>query len=1317
MAIARGEVGTFATVRSEGGLLPPDLLVRVAASDGDLKGLTPADYGLSGGQRLTEAASVAWSRVTQYWAAFRATREALAPAEPGPTETREQWLIPLFRELGYGRLVYRAAAEEIGDRRYPITHRAGEGAGAPPIHTVGTGVGLDARALAAGIRRSPHGLLQEYLNASPHVWGLVTNGLQLRLLRDNQHLGRPMYVEFDLEAMLEGGNYADFVLLFLLLHRSRLPREGQAADESWLERWRSAAEDQGGRARDALRDGVERAIAALGQGLLEHPGPANDALRVKLAKGSPSDEQYYRQLLRLVYRLLFLLVAEERDLLLPPGADAEVRERYQKHYGVGRLRAMAARPGIRETRYADLWHGLLVTFDALQDDNRARALGLKPLGGGLFGQGSCRDVADPHGVSYDGGRPADLPRPLISNARLLEAIHGLSYFAQDGRPRRVNYRDMDVEELGSVYESLLDRHPRIEEGPRFSLQTGTERKSTGSYYTHQGLVRELIGSALEPVLSAAVARGRTPEERRQAVLALRVCDPACGSGHFLLAAARRIGQELARLEGDEREPNPETIRAATHEAIRHCIYGVDKNPLAVDLCRVALWIEGHEGGQPLGFLDHHIKRGDSLIGVVDLEVLESGIPDAAYTAVTGDDKGVARDVKQRNAVERKGQRTLFEQGEARDILGSLRVRMDEIARLPDATVEDVQAIQAAYGKLLGREDWTEMTLVCHLWTWAFFAPLHKEDGWDGGLVPTTATVRRIVTQGRGGLDGRTVGKAAADAMGIGFFHWPLEFPEVFGRDEPGFDVVLGNPPWERVKLQEQEFFAVRDPEIAGAKNAAERKRLIASLEQERPALYAAFETAKREAEAASLFLRGSERYPLTGRGDINLYSAFAESMARGIRRSGRAGIIVPTGIATDDTNKHFFGWLVHEGRIATLYDFENREGLFPGVHRSYKFSLLAIAGRSRPAAAFDVAFFLTRPAQLHEPGRVFTLTGEEIALLNPNTKTCPIFRTARDAEITKALYLAAPVLINEATGENPWGVTFKTLFHMSNDSHLFRTRMELEGRGAVLGADGRFRRGGEVWLPLYEAKLIHQFDHRFATYTSDSETRDLTPAEHADPDVVALPRYWVDEREVAERATGKEFGQSWFVTYRDIVRSTDVRTFIAAVQPRAGAANHLAGFAEPDKRALCGVLGNFNAFAFDFAVRQKAGGTHLNFFVVKQLPVLPPETYTPELLDEIVPRVLELVYTAHDLAPFARDCGYDGEPFVWDEERRAGLRAELDGIYAHLYGLSRDDFAYILNQFPIVRRKDEAAFGEYRTMRLCLAAYDRFVGIGGRGCG
>jgi hypothetical protein len=475
---------------------------------------------------------------------------------------------------------------------------------------------------------------------------------------------------------------------------------------------------------------------------------------------------------------------------------------------------------------------------------------------------------------------------------------------------------------------------------------------------------------------------------------------------------------------------------------------------------------------------------------------------------------------------------------------------------------------------------------------------------------------------------------------------------------------------------------------------------------------------------------------------------------------------VPTGIATDYTYREFFADVVERGQLVSLFDFENRRGIFAGVHRSYKFSLLTLRGATttdEDPAAF--AFFLQDTDELHDPERRFRLDADDLARINPNTHTAPVFSTRRDAELTRKLYRAAPVLVNEETGENPWGVSFSTMFHMANDSDLFRTREELAAQGFALRGN-RYVRGETAYLPLYEAKLMHQFDHRFATYVSTEETRDMTPDEHARPDALPLPRYWVARAEVEEQAPDAR----WFLGFRDIARSTDERTGIFAVLPRSAIGHKAPTIKTNAGTVSCSAfVANLNALCFDFVIRQKVGGINMAFFIVEQLPALPPDAYSPRQLEKIVPRVLELTYTAWDIKAFADDLwrqtearreagvgaqraaplraalaaqweanvaatgGHVGEeapiaprplgeglgrgddggfpypPFKWDGERRAALRAELDGLYGHLYGLSREELAYILDTFPIVRRKDEARYGEYRTKRLVLAAYERWA--------
>ncbi|MBI2941035.1 MAG: hypothetical protein HYY04_11425 [Chloroflexi bacterium] len=790
----------YVTVVVEGGLFPADLLERIAL--GQVEGQRAADFGPDVPSRLSDDIQTAFSDVAAYWDAFQ-RRRAHSRASL-TTLTRTYWVIPLLERLGYALTVQRAAAQ-VGGESYAISHRAGDGPDAPPVLVVALGQSLDRR--AEGTRRSPYALVQEYLNRSDALWGLATDGERLRLLRASARVAGPTYVDFDLRAMLQGNQYSEFVLLYRLLHRSRFPRGAADAPECWLEKYYQRGLEEGGRVRERLRDGVEAALKELGTAFLAHPD--SGALRAKLHSGQLGPEEYYRQLLRLVYRLLFLFVVEERRLVFDPKHEhADRQPIYTRHYSLGRLRERCERY-FADDHYSDLWQGLLQTFCLFRESGAAGQLGLSALDGELFGEAAC----------------ADLEGAGCENARLLRAVRSLSTFVDGRVRRRVNYAGLDVEELGSVYESLLDYRPAVtwlanEFAPAiakpafagsgqsakadfaaigavstatpgaFDLVAGSERRQTGSYYTPPELVRELIDSALVPVMEERLAEAKTPPERAAALLGLRVGDPASGSGHFLLAAARRIGRRLAQIRTAEEEPSPEVYRDAVRAVIRTCVYAVDKNPLAVDLCKVALWIEGHEPGLPLSFLDHHVKCGDSLVGVFDLDVLEQGVPDEAYAAVAGDSKTAARYYRDRNREERV-QHSLDTILATPERPTKLAEDFGALATLDDRTPDDVRAKAELYEALRARgTTYYNHNLSCDLWTAAFFAPLRLPE--DGGLVPTTDVVRRSLAHPNG-IDNQL----AASAIVLGderrFFHWPLEFPEVFARG--GFDVVIGNPPF------------------------------------------------------------------------------------------------------------------------------------------------------------------------------------------------------------------------------------------------------------------------------------------------------------------------------------------------------------------------------------------------------------------------------------------------------------------------------------------------------------------------------------------
>lgn len=1294
----------FTTIRTEGALLPPELLRRVADLDKDLGGLKPPDYHLGENERLGEAISRSWNRLTGVWAAFAPSLDGFGEDDPGTGITREKWLAPLFQELGFGRLE-TAKATEIEGRTYPISHRWRE----VPIHLVGAGLDLNRRTPGAkgAARSSPHSLLQELLNRTDSLWGIVSNGGSLRLLRDNVSLTRQAYVEFDLVSMFSGEVYPDFVLLWLLCHESRF--EGEHPEECWLERWSQAAQQQGTRALDTLRGGVEQAISALGSGFLAHP--ANASLRDRLRDGKLSTQDYYRQLLRLVYRLIFLFVAEDRGLLHPPGTPEDAQRYYRDYYSSSRLRFLAERR--RGSKHSDLYETLKLVMASLGRDEGRTKLGLPALGSFLWSEGAT----------------PDLDQAQLPNSHLLQATRALAFTTQGKLLRAVDYRNIGSEELGSIYESLLELHPNVHrESATFELATvvGHERKTTGSYYTPTSLINALLDSALDSVLEEAASK---PDGER-AILELKVLDPACGSGHFLVAAAHRISKRLAAERTGDEEPSPEAYRTALRDVIGRCVYGIDVNPMAVELCKVSLWMEAMEPGKPLSFLDHHILGGNSLLGTTP-RLLAEGIPDEAFKPLEGDDRSLVSELKRRNREEREGQQIFALAPTVAELTKPLAEALAHIEEGVDASLEDLRSKEKGWASLLDSDEAAHAKLVSDAWCAAFVMPKVR------GVPVLTTGVLRLLTSDPIGGDQKLHEQVRQLDEVYRFLHPHLAFPGIFrlpaDGEEPdnevmgwsgGFDVVVGNPPWERVKLQEKEWFAAVVPEIASAPNAAQRKRMIKQLREDDPSVYRRWTAALRKAEGESHLLRDSNRYPLAGRGDVNTYPVFAELMRTVLSPTGRVGAIVPTGIATDDTTKFFFRDLVDGRSLVSLFSFENEEFIFPEIHHATRFCLLTLSGSGRPVPEATFVFFARQPHHISDPERRFTLTPEDFELLNPNTRTCPVFRSGFDAELTKGIYQRVSVLIREGPPEeNPWGISFMAMFHMANDSRLFRTRAQLEQEGWAL--DGNiFRRTDESYLPLYEAKMIHHFDHRFGTYEgqTDAQARqgklpELTDEQHRDPSLFALPRYWVSKDNV-NQVVRNRWSREWLIGFRDITGATVLRTVIPTVLPRT-AVGHKLPLLLPsvDSGLAMALLANLSSFVLDYVARQKVGGTSLAYFVLKQLPILTPSTHkkpvpweprTP-LGEWIKPRVLELTFTSNDIRGFAASVGWNGPSFSWDPERRALLRAELNAALFHIYGLSREETSFVMDTFPIVRQRDERSFGEFRTKRLVLERFDALV--------
>jgi hypothetical protein len=1110
----------FTCINIQGNLISEEVLIKVGEATAGYQ--SPKDFGLEQQASLRDEIEYAWSRVKLDWRHFSERIQTLPATDPYGTTLSRKWMEQFLSTLGYDCEKHRSNLVGENKQEYNISHSSRSNDGLP-IAIVGfhdpsfpEKNTLDIKSSGGTSRLSPHGTVQEYLNVTGHVYGFATNGITLRLIRDSGRLVKLSYIEFDLRRLLDEDKFSEFTVLYRLIHASRFPSRREDSGQSPIEKYYQESIETGNRIRDGLSLAVKESMVALGNGFLQHPD--NTELREKLRNKNITPKQYYDQLRRLVYRLLFLMVTEERDLIYDPEDKTEKtagqKNIYLKYYSIARLRKLSQKKYLYEKQYIDIWQGLMNTFLLFEEGIKGPKLGIKPLAGDLF---SSRAIPN-------------IESCTISNDLLLECLRNLNEFQDKGSKTLVpiNYRALDVEELGSVYEGLLELHPVIEHlessnptNIRFTFHGGTERKTTGSYYTRPDLVNELIKSALIPVIEERLKEaGDNKDKRINALLSLKVCDAAAGSGHMVLAAARTIAWYMAKTDTGEENPPPANYRHWLREAIQHCIYAVDLNPDAVELCKLSLWLEGHNSGKPISFLDHKIRNGNSLVGVTDLTVLKKGIPTGAYNPITGDDKIVCAELKKQNQRFLKfleGRRDVgFQKGiEFEPMLETenhFSSAFSEVEKIKQDDITSVKRAKSLFEKLRSEKAWWTDWTACNLWTSAYFFTYSEERKKD---VVSSEALDDYLKNPSAAL-GSMVGKATDLSIEHLFFHWPLEFPDVF--DQGGFDAMLGNPPWERIKLQQQEYFATKDADVANAPNAASRNRQIKEMESRNPILFKEYESALHNADATGKFLRESGRCKLTAVGDINTYSIFSELNSALINQKGRMGIIVPTGIATDDSNKAFFGHMVENNRLVSLFDFENREAIFPSVHRSYKFCLLTIAGSDIGTQKSIFGFFLTRVEHLQEKLRIFGLSKEDFLRLNPNTKTCPIFRTSIDAELTTKIYRHVPILINEETGENPWGVKFSTMFHMSNDSHLFRTKAQMEAEGFSLFGN-KMKKGDEVWLPLYEAKMIWHYDHRFGSYAGVKDrtsTQMPTPTieQYQDPAYQILPWYWVNEWDV-----------------------------------------------------------------------------------------------------------------------------------------------------------------------------------------------------------
>lgn len=1340
-------VAAFRAIRTVGTVLPAEALAR--AVDLTMPGQAATDYQLTPGMTVNAAVARAWDAALGAHRAWTSALDKLPPGDAATALTRDRWLLPLLYELGWGRpttltggLDVPPGLGETGPTHFPISHRLSwpvetDARVWVPLQLVGAGMSLDTR--TPGIAaRAPQSMLQDYLNREDRsLWGIVSNGHLLRVLRDASALTKQSYVEFDLDDILSNQRYADFRLFFLTVHASRFTPHNDTPTEDtedtdgagedtevivepaalrhetcWLEQWRTTGIADGARALLTLQHGVAHALQELGTGFVSHPD--NTELREVLAHDPDAGKDLHRALLRIAYRLIVLFVAEDRGLLHAPGTPPAATALYDDHFSTRRLRTLAgSRAG---TRHTDLWDAHLIVTDALAGDGLS-ILGLNGLGATLFG----RDAL------------SVLSGALLPNRSLLGAVRALAEIVDPatGVPRPVDYRNLDSEELGGMYEGLLAYTPRYDPDARtFRLQiaAGNDRKTSGSYYTPTALISLVLDEALTPLITEAI----TAPDPETALLALTIVDPAVGSGHFVVAATRRIAAALATARTRDAEPGPSEMRTATADVVERCIYGVDLNDLAIEITKVALWLETFDATRPFPFLDAHFKVGNALLGTTP-ELLRRNIPDTAFTVLGGDDKEWTKKLKARN----KAERTRVDQLHLGfDNLNVETGKFTQAALAADEgtthTLAGVRRRADAWRALETDPDLVSAKLTADAWCAAHVQTKTPEHG--QGI---THGVLSDIANDPASAPAKVVTDIEELARQYRFFHWHLEFPAIFTTTETrpadsgtgwsgGFSCVVGNPPWERVKIQDKEFFAnVGRTDIVSATTAAIRTRMITALEQDDPALFAAYSDALRQSEGTSHLLLRSGRYPLTGQGDVNSYSVFAETMRTLAAERGTASIITPTGLATDKTTAPFFADTLSAGRLLAFYDFENEAKVFTGVHNQFRFAVTAMSGVARTATRSRFAFYTRYLTDV--PSRRFTLAPAEVLAMNPNTGTLPMFRARTDADITLGIYRRHPVLIEDSNPDgNPWELSFATMFHMANDSNLFVQPDDL--MDATFNG-WSYERDGQELVPLYEAKMLSHFDHRFSTYRDATQAQlnkgmlpRVTDAGHDDPHLEPLARYWVQRPEVT-KALGDKWDRDWFLGWRDITNASNMRTFVPSVMPASAVGDKflLAFPTEPAHAPLLHTV--WSTMVFDFVSRQKISGTGMKYFLAKQIACPTPTTFeapTPwqadiSLAEWVKSYVLELSYTSSRLQPYATEMGDQGPPFHWDPERRALLRADLEAAFLHVYGLTRDEAEHVLDSFPVIRRYEERDLGEYRTRRLALEAYDRMATATTRG--
>ncbi|UYP44195.1 hypothetical protein NEF87_000480 [Candidatus Lokiarchaeum ossiferum] len=1258
------------------------------------------------------------------------------------SDIEKKWLLPLFEQIGYELEPFNQSSSEefdtevLGD--FHIKYQPKIPKVQVYFHFVSPYDDLDQKVKSNPKQLSHHEICQQFVNYHPNVkWLILSNGTQLRLLSTYYYSYSKGYVEFNLQDIF-GGDLQEFKVMFNMIHPSRFV--GIESEKKLLiEDFQAESKEEGVKVGDNLRDNVHNAIEMLGNKLIQQ----NDELYKQTKQEKIDLQKYYAELLRIIYRIIFILYAEQRNML--PGSGTL----YFKNFSLSSFRMMAEKP-IKNDSQSDLWQKLFLTFQLVKNGNKK--MGVPCFNGSLFDNTNLSILfpnGGKEGIKY-----------IISNDILLRIIRLLTTAQIGNILQRINFIEISEEEIGAIYESLLDYFPVFSKRDQFKLpyQT-TERKGTGSYYTPKSLIDILLKTTLKPLIDDTLANiGIDPFDQEKAILRIKICDPACGGGTFLLSALDFIGEKLAKIRKTDSSPTEDDLRHARRDVLQNCIYGVDKNSLAVELCKISLWLRACVKDKPLNYLDNHIKCGNSLIGfgknpesLLISDKNFKALKGNKQTGIESENKKLWNEIKKQVQDELKNlKKTKAKPGTLTKFLPGQELKLDikkfqEISNMTENSIEEINLKKKKYTECFNREIYKSLKYYADAWTASFFWPLEEKNvRFIDYKYPNNTLLNDL-------KNGRIISKSQKILENISeiskqyqFFHWYLEFPEVFDKKKQGFDLILGNPPWDVIEFKENEFFIGKDLEITQAGNQSKRRELIKSRKNTNHSLWKTYKQNYNQLLKEKHFYSQSNFYFYTAKGKMNLYPLFTEKFSNLLTKQGRLGYIVPSKLITNYFMQDFFNKLVNEKKIISLFDFNNKENLFRGISSQQKFCLISLGNVSKESKFIPMAFELEKieeinpvlnlmeyynlediSNQLNLDSKLLLLESNDFQTFNPNTKTCPIFTNNFTYKIFKKAY-KYPILIlrDESNNElkNCCNIEISTIFNAASDSNLFIEKKDLE----KLKVESENKLSGGIWkddknkyLPLYAGKMVWQYDHRYQgiikTKAAQRNEKSFAISEEQKKNIqfYNIPAYWIKEEDFMANLP-KKWNKKWFFAFRDITGSKNERSLVCSIIPFYPS-NHTLPIVyqkednEHNAENLCILIANFNTLIMDYIARQKISSQHMSFYVVEQLPVIPFEKYPTNIKALIVNKILKLSYNSLDLEEFAKDLNFTENPFIWNEEIRLKIKCEIDAIYALLYKIERDELEKIIETFDVLEKKELDKYGSFKTKSLILDNFDKFA--------